>query len=402
MATGQKKIRVLFVEVTAQMGGVEVTTLQTASLLDHKQFDVTLVVPEEGDLTRLAQKRNIQIQIIMLPKFPSVSIQLGDKSIANPVAIVWDGILCIYAAIRLTAFLRKNKADLLCTKGLFAHMYGGLAAYLIRIPCVWHVQEIVDSKRYRGLFLLIFKYSALLFADKIIADADAVATQFDLPKLRLKTQVIYNGVDIHHYKPTNNSLNYRKKLCIPSHYFVIGCVARLMRGKGQHVIIEAFYLLAKKYPELFLILVGKGLFDHDEYEIRLRYLVQNLKLEGRVLFLGFIEDSAIAFNAFDIAVHNSLEPDSPLSVVEAMMSGCPLILSNVPGCREMVKEGDAILIPPYNPVLLAEMIELLYKDSDLRKRMSKTARNSAIQRFSLKHYISQIEKIFSDAIQSSH
>jgi glycosyltransferase involved in cell wall biosynthesis len=171
-----------------------------------------------------------------------------------------------------------------------------------------------------------------------------------------------------------------------------------MQGKGQHVLIHAFNTLVSDHPKMYLVLVGKGLFDKEQYEKRLRKMVVDLGIENRVLFTGWVENSAVIFKTFDIAVHSSIGPDSPLSVMEAMASGCPLILTAVPGCQEMVRDGEALLIAPDNPDALRKAIVELYEDAVLREQLSIAGRIAAVQRFNLEGSIRHIENVFLDSI----
>jgi len=147
------------------------------------------------------------------------------------------------------------------------------------------------------------------------------------------------------------------------------------------------------------VLVGKGLFDGEVYEKQLRDLVSRLGLEKRVQFTGFVDEVECIFNTFDIAAHVSIVPDSPVSVMEAMASGCPLIVTAVPGCPELISEGEILLITPGDPVALSQAIIQLYQDPVLRKRLSVTARLAAMEWFNLTASVRSIEKVLMASLQ---
>jgi glycosyltransferase involved in cell wall biosynthesis len=239
MGKKQKNVKILFLEVTSKMGGVEISTLNTASLIDKNVFEPVVCCPEEGDLSRYCREKNIKVEILNIPKYESVSIQLKNKAIINPIAILWDSILCFYSTIKITFFLKEKKYNIIITKGLWSHLYGGIAAKIVKIPCIWHFQEVVESKRFFGLFKKALEILAKQFATEIIGDAKTVTDQFkniDYHKIHL----IYNGVDTEKFKK-NNSINkkLREKYNIENKDIVIGCVARLMYGKGQHILINS-------------------------------------------------------------------------------------------------------------------------------------------------------------------
>ena len=376
------------------MGGVEYTTLRVAQALDKSKFDPVIICPEEGDLPSLARQAGLNVHIVPRPKFFSVSFFWGNRYIANPLGFIFTAINVFYAVGILRKYLQSNPAELIITKGLLAHFYGGLAANWQKIPCIWYVQEEVDAKRAGGLFRWLLQQGAQHLAKKVLVDAQALVDQFGNSLPHDCIQVIYNGVDINEFTPFTPQMKQdaRTRLGIPANAVVIGQAGRLVPLKGQKILLQAFNSIFRKFPDAHLLLVGAPLFGDDAYQQALKVFIDENGLSERVIFTGFLPEVREGLAAMDIFVNASLETDSPVAVMEAMASGLATIVSAVDGTIEMVTpEMDALVFPSGNKDALAEILTLLLS-SPLRMNELRThARQSAVQKFSLSASVAKIQ-----------
>ncbi|MFZ5919795.1 MAG: glycosyltransferase family 4 protein [Chloroflexota bacterium] len=393
-------MRVAFIEQETQLGGVEYTTLRVAHALNKTKFEPLIICPDDGDLPSLASKAGLRVQIVHRPKFTSVSLFLGKRYFANPLGFVITTINVLRAANTLFKYLKSNPADIVISKGLLAHFYGGLAACQANIPCIWYIQEEVDKKRAAGLFRAILGYGAKRIPSRIIVDAQALLYQFDgLGIQRDDIEVIYNGVDTQEFVQFSLQENRDTKQLynIPNDALVIGQVGRIIPLKGQSTLLEAFAKIAVVFPDVHLLFVGAPLFGSRDYEQSLRSKVEQYGLDGRVHFSGFIPDVRQGLAALDIFVHASIETDSPVSVIEAMSCGLPVIVSKVRGTVELVvPESDALVFPPGDSRTLAAILAKCIRDRDLRSKMGSQARMSVIQKFSLQASVAKLESLIEE------
>src|SRR5207244_1975234 len=105
--------------------------------------------------------------LVPRPRLFSTSLRIAGRHVINPFAWVANLLGFVLAARRLADALRKQSVDLVCTKGLAAHFYGGLAAWRVGTPCVWHVQDLV-SERAGSLYARILGVAARYLARQVI------------------------------------------------------------------------------------------------------------------------------------------------------------------------------------------------------------------------------------------
>ena len=393
-------MKVAFIEQESKLGGVEYSTFRVASALDKKNFEPVIICPDEGDLPSLARQAGLDVRIVPRPKFFSVSIIWGKRYFANPFGFIFTAINVLRTTQIMMKYLRANRADIIVTKGLLAHFYGGIAARSLNIPCVWYVQEEVDKKRGAGLFRYFLVKGAQKIPTKIIVDAIALLEQFgDLAALQNVVMVIYNGINTEQFAPFSlqEQKDAKRNFDIPSNTIVIGQAARIIPLKGQETLLKAFSLLANDFPNTHLLFVGAPLFGSQNYEHKLHLQSLQLGLAERVHFSGFVPDVRQGLATMDIFVHASVEADSPLSVMEAMSCGLPVIVSSVRGTVEMVNsEITALVFEPGDSEDLAIKLKNLLMSKQKQRELGVQARKEIIEKFSLRESVIQLQTLFEE------
>jgi len=393
-------MRIAFIDQSSQMGGVEYTTLRVAQAIDKSEYSPVIICPEEGALPKLASRAGIEVHIVPIPKFHSVSFEWKNRYIANPFGFILTAINILIASRRIEENLRTFPTDIVVTKGLLAHFYAGIAAKRIKVPCIWYLQEEVDSKRAGGFFQFLLNIFAKHLPVKIIVDAKALVTQLNC-KNNCKgfIKVINNGVDTEEFVPFNDAekSKAKKELRIPEERLVIGQAGRIVALKGQDVLLDAFSQIAKAYPDTHLLFVGAPLFGNLDFERRLKKQVDHHGLSDRVTFTGFLPDVRQGLAAMDVFVQASIETDSPISIMEAMSCGLPVIVSKVNGTEEMVEQSeDGLLFDPGDSQALAGKLELLINSSKQRRLFGYAARQSVIRNYSLETSVAKLQDLLEE------
>lgn len=159
---------------------------------------------------------------------------------------------------------------------------------------------------------------------------------------------------------------------------IFGRISRLVPGKGNELLLEAFSLVLKRYPDASLVFAGDG---QDKKHL-VQYSVE-LGVSDKVRFLGHV-DKKVFFSSIECMVSPSYSEASPLVVMESMSAGVPLISTKVGGVPEIVNDGDsARLIPPGDLAMLElAMIEFIERP-ELFKRFSEVARSVFLEKFEL-------------------
>jgi N-acetyl-alpha-D-glucosaminyl L-malate synthase BshA len=183
-----------------------------------------------------------------------------------------------------------------------------------------------------------------------------------------KIMVLRNAVDINRFKPINNKI-FREKYGISKNEVLIIFVGYLDTFKGVFELINAFCRITKKYQNVKLLIVGGGP-KREELGIK----VSDLGLSKFIIFTGKVSQEMIQeyYQMADIFVLPSHTEGLPLVVVEAMSCGLPVVVSNVGGSPEIVKNGEnGFLVSPGNEKDLFTKLEILVSHDELRNEFGK-------------------------------
>ena len=207
----------------------------------------------------------------------------------------------------------------------------------------------------------------------------------------------YLGVDTSLYVPRNEPHTATNDL-------EIVFAGQLWEGKGPQVLVAALSLLRQREPDLTLRLrlIGEG---NDRFKQRLRQEISESGLEGRAVLDGFVplEQLAERLRTADIFAFPSIW-DEPFSItlVAAMASGVPVIVTTTGGTPEALEDGtEGLLIPPADAEALANAISQLARDPAMRTRLSRAGITRAQQTWSFGAYIDRLEQHYASAMERS-
>jgi glycosyltransferase involved in cell wall biosynthesis len=204
-----------------------------------------------------------------------------------------------------------------------------------------------------------------------------------------KARVIHNGVNLDRFKGCGvDRANLRNTLGIDfkEGELIITSVANLIEAKGLQILLQSFRLLTQIHENTRLMIVGEGPFMNN-----LRLLVEEMKLDGKVIFTGIRNDIDKILAVSDVVVVPSLCDEAfAYTVVEAMASGRPVVGSNVGGIPEQIKEGvTGLLFPPGDFEGLLEKLRFLIENKEKRTELGKLAAESTVENFSVNDQVSR-------------
>jgi len=194
--------------------------------------------------------------------------------------------------------------------------------------------------------------------------------------------VIHHGVDQEQFKPGVDTTHIFKKYPQLKNRPVVFHPARIGLAKGCDVSIKAINLVRKKYPDVLLVLAGsKNIIDWGETQQKdiayLVNLVKHFKLEKNILIDVYtIEEVRQLYEVAKVCIYPStLSEPFGLVMLESMAMKKPVIVTNVGGMPEVIKDGiNGFVIPARDFEALAEKINLLLEDNVLRERLGYTGR----------------------------
>ncbi|MCK5506821.1 MAG: glycosyltransferase family 4 protein [Thermodesulfovibrionia bacterium] len=210
------------------------------------------------------------------------------------------------------------------------------------------------------LFRRIWMNAESLIANSKELKMLAQETTPDLP-----IDVIYNGIDMEEFRPAG----HRK-----SGPFTILTVSRLIKRKCIDYLIRALPAVINVCPDVKLIIAGEG-----NVEGELRKLVSELKLESKVSFLGRIDHGELPdlYRKADIFVLPSLWEGMSNTLLEAIASGLPVIVTDTGGTEELVKD-NGVVVPKENFAAISDAIMRLIRSPDIRIEMGKRSTDIAL------------------------
>lgn len=221
----------------------------------------------------------------------------------------------------------------------------------------------------------------------------AKETQKYTPK---KIEVIPFGVDTKIFRPSEKDRKIMEKYGIKENDLVVGTVRNLEPKYGIEYLIKAFKILITKNVEAKLVIVGEG-----SSKTKLLNLVKNLNLEDKVVFTGFIDNQDLwkIYNIFDVFVMPSVEESESfgVSLVEAMACSKACIATKVGGLPEVL-ENYGILVEKQNENQLAEAIEKLLLNPQLRLELGQKAREKALREYDFNKNLDSLIKLYKNCV----
>ena len=233
------------------------------------------------------------------------------------------------------------------------------------------------------------------YSSRIITNAEAVR-QFLIQRIRLppgKINVVPNGLDLLEF---DMAASAGVSAAVPEAHGspVIGMVGRLEPQKGARYLIEAFARLPADLCGTQLWIVGAG-----PEEAGLRQRAADARVQRRVHFLGARADVPALMTRFDLLVLPSLWEGLPNVALEAMAARRPVVATNVDGTPEAVAdEQTGILVPPADPVALAQATERLLREAELRRSMGEAGRRRVETHFTMERMVQRTQDIYREVL----
>ncbi len=278
--------------------------------------------------------------------------------------------------------LRRDKIDIVHCHAPIAAGVGRVAAALAGIPALVSVHLAMEQYHGSGQWLrarlgrwLYTCWDALL---NLLLPANLIYVSETIRQDQVRkwlaplkrTLVISPGVDLALYQQQSASVSIRAGLGVLAEETVMICVGRLEPQKGQDILLEACGLLTKLGSTFKLWLVGDGPMRQA-----LQDQVIKLGLTDRVVFLGFRQDIPRLLASADLFVLPSRYEAAPVSVLEALAAGLPVVASATGEIPRWVMDGvEGRLVPINQPAALAAALKELLQESGLRNSMSAAAR----------------------------
>jgi len=291
--------------------------------------------------------------------------------------------------LKYLEIIREYKPDLIHVHWRITSLFAELSYKLFGIPYIVTLHlEGIPNNRISKLLSFWGEYAIAISRETY----DYLHSAFNLPLSKIK--LIYNGVDEDYFYPPNENdrIDAKRKFGISLDDKVVCLIGRFSKVKGHDLLIKAASLLKERNVKPIFILAGSG----DESWIRA--MIEEYELQDQFISTGFLDSRDVLW-ASDILVLPSRKEGFPLVVVEAMLCGVPTIRTPAAGAYDQIEDGiNGYIIPFEDEKSLADRIQLLIEDDELRRKISKKAFEKAKQVFTLREMVSNYIKVYEDVL----
>jgi glycosyltransferase involved in cell wall biosynthesis len=374
-------MKILFLDQTAKIAGAELVLLDIAKF--HREHCLVGLF-EDGPFKQRLEEQQIPVQV------------LADRPIQvrrqGGLAQGLQGLGQLIPLVKQVVQLSRNY-DVIYANTLKALVVGALASVVSGRPLIFHLHDILSREHFSRVNCYIVIALANYLAKQVITVSYAAQDAFIAAGGRREiVKVIYNGFDPGSYQFSGDDRDQMRQQLGLGDRFLVGHFSRLSPWKGQHILIEA---LTHCPPHVTALLVGDALFGEQDYVQQLHQQVEAAGLQGRVKFLGFRTDVPLLMSACDLVAHTSTLPEPAGRVlVEAMLCSRLLITVQAGGSVELAEHGKtAWLLPPGDPIKLAEMINHCLSHPEQTAAIAQQAQKTASQRFDLHQANQQIAQV---------
>ena len=380
-------VRVLRVIARLNKGGPALHVAYLSAGLEDRGYETTLVAGSlargEGSMAYVAERRGVEV--------------VGLPELHREISPFHD----LRAAHWLASLIKRLRPHILHTHTAKAGAVGRTAALLAgdaRPPIVVHTFHghvlrgyfgPVSSGFFRVLERGLASTTTALVAvspevrDDLVALGVAPADKFTVIRLGVELE---ERVDL---SPEARA-RARRMMGIPAERFVVGWMGRMTGVKRTDDVLLAFKRLLESGTDACLCLVGDGP-DREPTE----QLAHDIGIVERCLFLGYQDDVAPFYAAFDALVLPSANEGTPVSAIEALAGGRPVVATRVGGVPDVVRDSvDGFLVERGDIDGLADRLGRLAGDPELARRMGEAGRKRMRERYSVERLVDDVDALY--------
>jgi glycosyltransferase involved in cell wall biosynthesis len=382
-----RPVKILRVIARLNMGGPALHVAYLTAGLQERGYDTTLVAGSlaRGEDSMAFVADELGVEVVRIDELGREISPLRD----------------VMATIRLARLIRRERPQILHTHTAKAGTVGRVAALMAgthRPPIVVHTFHGHVLRGYFGPFRSFF-FRAIerwLAAGSTALVAVSPQVRDDLVALKVAPRerfvVIRLGIELEERVAADQDgrLESRRYLGIPTDRFAVGWIGRMTAVKRTDDVLLAFKRLRESVVDACLCMVGDGP-DREYLERR----AHELGVVHDTLFLGYQEDVAPFYAAFDALVLPSGNEGTPVSAIEALAAGRPVVATRVGGLPDVVRDGeDGFLVEPGATGELADRLARLASDPKLRKRMGDEGRARVLPRYAVDRLVDDVDRLY--------
>lgn len=355
----KRKLKVLHIVPNFGTGGAEKLVVDLLLNYNKNEFDVAALSLYPKANTMYEQKMDENnIKVYYLDKHKGFDLSMIKK---------------------INKFIKIFNPDVVHTH-LYVMPYVLFPVIINKIPVRIHTVHTIAEKELNkvGKEIQRIAYKYFNFIPVAITDEimDSIKKCYKIKKI----PIIYNGINVEEYRKKEEKRNEAIKLIH---------VGRFSSEKNHNLLIDTFKIVNDKFPNVKLLLVGDG-----KLKAEIVGKVNRMNLQDKVYFMGVRKDIPELLSKCDIFVLSSDYEGLPLTLLEAMAAGLPIVSTDVGGVSNIITNNiNGILVKPNDPVLFSEAIIKLIKNKELRDKIGKNNEISAFK-YDIRNTQKEYEKLY--------
>ena len=383
----EPQIKVLRVIARLNVGGPALHVAYLTAGLADRGYETTLVA---GTIARGEES------MAFVADAEGVHVETLDD-LSRKISPVRD----LRAMLRLAQLIRRERPTILHTHTAKAGAVGRIAALLAggaRPPIVVHTFHghvlrgyfgRITTFGFRTLERWLARTTTALIAvspevrDDLVALHVAPASKFTVVRL---------GIDLGGRVDNDDAQRResRRQMGLHEDAFVVGWVGRMTAVKRTESVVRALQKLVERGVDAYAVLVGDGP-DRE----RLERHAHELGVIKRCLFLGYQVDVAPFYDAIDVLLLPSINEGTPVSVIESLAAGRPVVATRVGGIPDVVRDGvDGFLVESDDPNALAAPLAELAAHPEQRARMGEAGRSRVVERYAVERLVDDVDTLY--------
>ena len=387
-----KQTKILRIIARLNIGGPAIHTILLSDELKRLGYETVLVKgsegEKEGNMMDLADSRGIK---------PVVVPELGRE-----IGLIND----IRAFLKLYKLIKKEQPDIVHTHTAKAGTLGRITAWLAGVPIIIHTFHGHVLTGYFGRL----KSWCFIQIEKVLA---RISTRLITLSDKLKEELVGMGIGNHDrfeviplgldLKPFLNSSEhkgeFRNEFGLSGDAVLIGIIGRLVPIKGHRLFLEAARSVISEFgirnSELKFVIVGDG-----ELRKELESYAEELGVAENVIFTGFRRDLPVIYADLDIVSLTSFNEGTPVSIIEAMASGKPVVAADVGGVSSLVKDSiTGLLVRPGDTRSLTESLLWMVEKPEMREKMGAEGQRRIYPSHDISQLVENIGLLYSSLLR---
>lgn len=382
----RKPIKIMRIIARLNVGGPAIHVTLLTKYLHNADFESTLVCGQvgaaEGDMSYLADQHGVKP--IMIP-------ELGREiSLRQDILIIW----------KLMKLMRQIRPDVVHTHTAKAGFVGRIAAWLSRVPVRVHT---FHGHVFHGYFSPL-KTRVFLYLERFLARLSTRIITIS-PKLKQELTEIYHiappdkfivvplGLDLVPLAESPSPLagsgedGIRQRFNLPADQKLVGIVGRLVPIKNHGLFLRAARQVTAQRSDVHFVIIGDG-----ECRPNIEQMIRDFNLTERVSLIGWVQQIGAVLRDLDVLALTSDNEGTPVSIIEAMAAGVPVISTAVGGVADVLEQGRfGVLVPPQDADAFANgLLQILSGDHvDVS-----AAQEAALTRYDIQRLASDLGKLY--------